>query len=48
MYTGRFVVLESMLAPGSHIGVCDDGSVKKPSHTGTKKHARFTPITKVP
>lgn len=41
-----YVVLEPVLAPGTHIGVRENGKVKKPSHTGTRKHARFTPIMK--
>ena len=44
---GSFVVFEPVLAPGTHIGVRENGDIKKPSHTGTRKHARFTPIMKV-
>ena len=40
-------MFEPVLAPGTHIGVRENGDVKKPSHTGTRKHARFTPIMKV-
>ena len=41
------MVFEPVLAPGTHIGVRENGEVKKPSHTGTRKHARFTPVMKV-
>ena len=44
---GGFVVFEPVLAPDTRIGVRENGDVKKPSHTGTRKHARFTPIMKV-
>ena len=44
---GGFVVFEPVLAPDTHIGVRENGDIKKPSHTGTRKHARFTPIMKV-
>ena len=27
------MVFEPVLAPGTHIGITDDGSIKKPSHT---------------
>ena len=40
-------MFEPVLAPGTHIGIRENGDVKKPSHTGTRKHARFTPIMKV-
>lgn len=45
--TDGFVVFESVLSPNTHIGVRENGEVKKPSHTGTRKHAQFTPIMKV-
>ena len=38
------VVLESVRYPGQHVGVTEDGEVKKPGHTGKGKHAQFTPI----
>ena len=41
------MVFEPVLAQGTHVGVRENGDVKKPSHTGTRKHARFTPIMKV-
>ena len=40
-------MFEPALAPDTHIGVRENGDVKKPSHTGTRKHARFTPLMKV-
>lgn len=43
---GGFVVFEPVLSPDTHIGIRENGDVKKPSHTGTRKHARFTPIMK--
>jgi hypothetical protein len=42
-----YVVFEPVLAQGTHIGVRENGDVKKPSHTGTRKHARFTPTMKI-
>ena len=45
--SGGCVVFEPALAPDTHIGVRENGDVKKPSHTGTRKHARFTPLMKV-
>ena len=41
-------MLEPVLAPNTHIGIRENGDAKKPSHTGTRKHARFTPVIKVP
>lgn len=41
------MVFEPVLSPDTHIGIRENGDVKKPSHTGTRKHARFTPIMKV-
>ena len=40
------MVLESVRYPGSHVGVRENGDVKKPSDTGKGKHAQFTPIVR--
>ena len=41
------MVLEPVLAPGTHIGVRENGDIKKPSHTGTRNHAHFIPTMTV-
>ena len=40
-YADGHLVLESVMFPGQHIGVRENGEVKKPNHTGRLKHGQF-------
>lgn len=37
------IVFESVRYPGLHAGILENGNAKKPSDTGTGKHAQFLP-----
>ena len=36
-------MLESVLSPGQHVGVHEDGEPVEPKHAFTGKHAQFQP-----
>ena len=39
----QYIVLESIMHPGYHIGIQPSGDVKDPSQTGIGEHAQFRP-----
>jgi len=40
----KYIVLESVMYPGQHVGFLPDGVVKAPKETHTGLHARFVPV----
>ena len=43
LLTDGYLVLESRVFPGQHVGILPNGSAKPPNQTGTGDHARFCP-----